>query len=183
MKIAIVLLAVLPSLVAAKGWKAGFAAADISPTEPIYLNGYGNRTHPSTGVKQRLWAKALAMEDEKGKRVVIVTTDLLGLPGQVSDVIAAQVAKQYNLTRAQLMLNSSHTHGAPMVEGNLGTMFDLSAAERLAIHNYTEKLKSQIVNAVGGALGDLKPARISLGHGKAAFAVNRRVEGRGGYAI
>ena len=178
MKIALFLLAT--ALVNAKSWNAGLGSADISPTEPIYLNGYGNRTHPSTGVKQKLWAKALALEDEKGNRVVIVTTDLLGLPGSVSDVIAARLAKQYGMKRSQLLLNSSHTHGAPMVEGNLATMFMLNTTERLAIHNYTERLKDQIVAAVQQAVADLKPAQLATGHGKASFAVNRRVAAANG---
>ena len=184
MKIAILMLAAFAPLVDAKTWKAGLASVDISPTEPIYLNGYGNRTHPSTGVKQRLWAKALALEDEKGKRVVIVTTDLLGMPGAVSDVIASRLARQSGLRREQLMINSSHTHAAPMIEGNLATMFDLNAAERLAIHNYTEKLKDQMVDVVTKAIAELKPAHIALGHGKAGFAINRRVLAKtGAYAI
>ena len=178
MKIALFLLAT--ALVNAKSWNAGLGSADISPTEPIYLNGYGNRTHPSTGVKQKLWAKAVALEDEKGNRVVIVTTDLLGLPGSVSDVIAARLAKQYGMKRSQLLLNSSHTHGAPMVEGNLATMFMLNTTERLAIHNYTERLKDQIVAAVQQAVADLKPAQLATGHGKASFAVNRRVAAANG---
>ena len=183
MKFALLLLLLLPTLASAKSWKAGLASVDISPTEPIYLNGYGNRTHPSTGVKQQLWAKAIALEDSKGQRVVIVTTDLLGIPGAVSDVIAARVAKQHGLKRSQLLLNSSHTHAAPMVEGNLGTMFALTPAERLAIHNYTERLKDQIVNAVDRALADLKPAHLAMGHGKATFAINRRVLSKDGTYI
>ncbi len=180
MKIAILMLAAAAQGVDAKSWKAGMAAVDISPTEPIYLNGYGARSHPSTGVKQRLWAKALALEDEKGKRVVIVTTDLLGMPGGVSDVIAARLAKQSGLRREELLINSSHTHAAPMVEGNLGTMFDLNPAERLAIHSYTEKLKDQMVDVVIRAIAALKPANAALGHGKAGFAINRRVSTKTG---
>ena len=41
MNIAILLLAAFAPLVDAKSWKAGMASVDISPTEPIYLNGYG----------------------------------------------------------------------------------------------------------------------------------------------
>ena len=62
------------------GMRGGVARIDITPDGPIWLSGYGDRTHPSTGVLIRLWAKALALEDAKGGRVVIVTTDLIGLP-------------------------------------------------------------------------------------------------------
>ena len=46
----------------------------------MYLSGYATRTHASEGKIHDLWAKALAIEDRKGGRVVILSTDLVGLP-------------------------------------------------------------------------------------------------------
>ena len=63
-------------------------------------------------------------------------------------------------------------------------MFDLTSAERLVIHNYTEKLKDQMVDVATRAIAALKPAHVALGHGKAGFAINRRVRDKtGAYAI
>src|SRR5690349_4059243 len=78
----------------AADYKAGIAIAVITPTRPIYLSGYANRTHASDGVVQDLKAKALAIEDKSHARVVIVTTDLIGLPRSMTDVIAARVQKE-----------------------------------------------------------------------------------------
>ena len=180
MKIALVFLIALAMPLVGKPFRAGLAAVDISPDGPIYQNGYGNRTKPSTGVKQKIWVKAVAIEDPSGKQVVIVTSDLLGLPGSVSDVVCARVGKQYGLVRSQIILNSSHTHGAPIVDGNLHTMLDLTDAERKVIHVYTERLKDQLVEVIGRALADLKPAQLAIGHGSAGFAINRRVKAKNG---
>ena len=65
---------------AASDYKAGIGRIIITPEKPIYLSGYGEPQSPSEGVIHDLWAKALAIEDRKGARVVIVTTDLIGLP-------------------------------------------------------------------------------------------------------
>jgi neutral ceramidase len=158
----------------AADYKAGLGRIDITPAQPIYLSGYAARKKPSDGVHQKIWAKALAIEDAKGNRAVIVTTDLIGLPRPVSDRIGAEVEKRYRLRRSQLLLNSSHTHSGPVVHGNLTSMFDLSPAEKRTITDYTQTLALQIADAVGAALGDLQPARLDIGHGTGSFAINRR---------
>ena len=93
--------------------RAGVARVDITPDGPIWLTGYADRTHPSTGVLLPLWAKALAIQDAKGGRVVIVTTDLIGLPRAITDAVAARIAKEYSLERSRVLFNSSHTHTGP----------------------------------------------------------------------
>src|SRR5436190_2901441 len=57
-------------------YKAGIATQTITPSEPIYMSGYANRNHPSDGTVHDLKAKALAIEDKSGGKIVIVTTDL-----------------------------------------------------------------------------------------------------------
>src|SRR5438046_9172986 len=109
----IVALFLLGTILAAADYKAGVARLIITPEKPIYLSGYADRKHASEGVVHDLWAKALAIEDAKHGRVVIVTTDLIGLPRSVSDIVAARVQKEYGLDRAHLVLNSSHTHTGP----------------------------------------------------------------------
>ncbi|MCP5113360.1 MAG: hypothetical protein GY953_21210, partial [bacterium] len=84
------LLALSSTLVAAD-YRAGVARTDITPMGPIWLSGYAGRSKPSEGVQQSLWAKALAIEDGSGGRLVIVTTDLIGLPRAMSDEVAARV--------------------------------------------------------------------------------------------
>src|ERR1044071_2058294 len=99
-------------------FKAGIATQVITPTQPIYLSGYANRTHASDGVVHDLKAKALAIEDKAHGRLVIVTTDLIGLPRTITDVVAARVQKQHGLERSRLIINSSHTHTGPLIAHN-----------------------------------------------------------------
>ncbi len=158
----------------AAGMRAGVARMDITPEGPIWLSGYGNRTHPSTGVLTPLWAKALAIEDAKGGRVVIVTTDLVGLPRAITDPVAARIEKEYGLERSRVLFNSSHTHTGPLVRSNLTTMFDLGPEDKDRVQVYGNRLTEALFHVVGGALGDLAPAELAYGAGEVGFTMNRR---------
>ena len=158
----------------AADYKAGLARLIITPEQPMYLSGYATRTHASEGKVHDLWAKALAIEDSKGGRVVIVSTDLVGLPRAITDVVAARVLKDFGLDRARLVINSSHTHTGPLIRGNLANMFALGAEEQSRVDRYSRRLTDQLIAVIGAALGDLAPANLSFGNGSAGFAINRR---------
>ena len=115
----LVILLSLCATTAAADFQAGVARIRITPQNSIWMSGYASRDHPSEGVLQDLWAKALALEDSRGNRLVIVTVDVIGLPRSISDLVAARVQKQHGLERARLLLNFSHTHTGPLIWRNL----------------------------------------------------------------
>jgi hypothetical protein len=61
-------------------WKAGLARANITPRQRMWLAGYGGRDHPAEAKLHDLWIKELALEDARGHRVVLLTSDLCGMP-------------------------------------------------------------------------------------------------------
>src|SRR4051812_38408445 len=166
------LLLLLPFVATAADYKAGVARLVITPEQPMYLSGYANRTHASEGKVEDLWAKALAIEDRKGGRVVILCTDLIGLPRGITDVVAARLAKQYGLDRARLVINSSHTHTGPLIRGNLSLLFELDAARQARVDEYATALIEKLVAVSAAAISDLSPANLSFGNGNAGFAAN-----------
>jgi hypothetical protein len=160
-------------------FQVGVGRIKITPEKPIYLSGYASRKKPSEGVKLDIWAKAMAFSDKKNGKVVIVTTDLIGMSRSISERVGAEVEKKYGLRRAQLMINSSHTHSGPTVRDNLETMFDLTPEQKQAIGEYGNGLVEKLVSVVGAALGDLRPAEVTVGHGTGTFAMNRRLNVNG----
>ncbi|RCR70983.1 neutral/alkaline non-lysosomal ceramidase N-terminal domain-containing protein [Larkinella punicea] len=158
----------------AQGWKAGVARTVITPKESQWMAGYAARTRPAEGKLHDLWAKALALEDEKGNRVVLVTTDLLGFPKKLSDQIRERLNRQFNLSKAQILLNSSHTHSGPVLAHALYDIYPLDSVELAKIDRYTRQLEDQIVTLVGQALKDLEPAELFAQNGVTRFQVNRR---------
>jgi len=158
----------------AADFQAGVARVKITPPTPFWMSGYAARTHPSEGVVQDLWAKALALRDTEGQQVVFVTTDLTGLPRAISDEVAARVQAQFRVERPQLVLSASHTHCGPALRKNLAVLYDFSDEDRRRVDAYGTELVDHLVEVVGAALKDLAPGRLSLGHGAVGFAVNRR---------
>ena len=155
-------------------WKAGAAKVKITPDQFMWMSGYVTRTTPADGTLIDLWAKALVLEDPGGKRVVLVTMDLVGIPRDLSQAVCADLAKQYSLPREAVMLSVSHTHTGPVVGDNLRAMYDLDDEQQKRIDEYAQQLHKNLVAVVGKALDDLVPARVEWGGGRATFAVNRR---------
>jgi len=158
----------------AKGWKAGVARVVITPQEPIWMAGYGSRDHVSEGTLVDLWAKALALQDANGKKVLLITTDVLGYPKGVSDRIRDQIAVKYGLTRSQIILSSSHTHSGPVLTDALFDIYPLDEKQLEAVKKYTNSFEKKIVALAGDAISSLAPAQIYSMNGVTRFQVNRR---------
>jgi len=170
----LLLLPVASIAVAASEFKAGTARDRITPPLPFWLTGYASRTNPAATVNTELWAKALALEDRQGHRLVIVTSDLIGLPREVSEAVADYALQKHRLPRSAILLNSSHTHSGPVVWPNLRIMFGFDAAETRHAEAYARSLILSLITIVDAALTDLGPANLEVGHGTAGFAINRR---------
>ena len=170
----IILLLCLALPLSAASWKAGTAKADITPKKPIWMAGYGGRTKPSEGTLHPLWAKALALEDAKGNRAVIISTDTLGMTASIYANLKARLAKEYKLQPEQIMLNASHTHTGPVLRGGLYDIYPLNAAHIKRIEEYSARLENEIVRITGEALKNLEPVTLKHGIGITRFGVNRR---------
>lgn len=155
-------------------YKAGVATAVITPEKLMWMAGYGARNKPAEGKLLDLHAKAICLEDQKGKRLVLVTTDLIGLPRSLSVEVASEVEKKYGIKREELMLTASHTHCGPVLRENLEDMYPLSPEESDKVATYTKKLKRDLIDLVGAAIKNLEPVTLKYTTGKAAFAMNRR---------
>ncbi len=157
-----------------KGWKAGLAKAVITPQEPMWLAGYAARDHESEGTLTDIWVKVLAFQDARGKKSVLVTSDLLGFPKQMSDNIRNQISAKYGLTRSQIILSCSHTHTGPVLDGALFDIYPIDARQKEVIRKYTFNLQKKIVDLTGEALRNIAPAMLYSQNGVTRFQVNRR---------
>jgi len=155
-------------------WKAGVARVKITPDEPIWMAGYASRDKPSEGVRQDLFAKALAVQDEAGKPAVLVTLDIVGIEREMAAEIAGRCLKQYGITRDRLLFNISHTHSGPVAGLSLMPIYKLTPEQRDVVRRYTEGLINKVVGVVGDSLQNLAPAKLEFKQGLAGIAVNRR---------
>src|SRR5204863_390298 len=94
-------------------YKVGVAGVDITPDHPIRLNGFGSRRAESEGTYQKIFAKALAIEDQNGQVAVLITVDVLGIPADIFDEVARRLAKA-GVKKDRLAILATHTHTGPM---------------------------------------------------------------------
>jgi Neutral/alkaline non-lysosomal ceramidase, N-terminal len=176
-------LLLLPFLAGGASWKAGVAVRNVTPTESMWMAGYGFRNHPSEGKDTELFVKALAVEDPEGGRLVLVASDLIGIPRPLSEDVAAELRKKTGLPRERLMVTCSHTHSGPVLSNNLEDMYPMSETERAKIAPYTKKVRDAMLDVVVEALDHLSPAELSIGRTSTSFAMNRRKNTDKGYII
>ena len=151
-------------------WKAGVAKVDTSPGSPVRMAGYASRTKPSEGISHPLFAKALALSDGEGHKVVLVTCDIISFRRPFTERVAARVKATHGLPREDLVLFASHTHAGPTpaeVEEPPREGFEANVA-------YTKDLEKRIVGVIDEAMGKMEPASLTYGVGRAHFALNRR---------
>ncbi len=75
------------------------------------LSGYSSRKSLSQGVHDPLSARVIAFE-QGGKRLVLVSTDLIGFYDGSGEVIRKAIAEACHLQPEELFLAAIHTHSA-----------------------------------------------------------------------
>jgi hypothetical protein len=169
-------------------WKAGVATRKLTPSGPIWMAGYANRTAPSTGVDLDVFAKALALDDGQGGRVVIVTLDLVAVPLALRTFVEQECATKFGLKPNEILLNASHTHSAPLVWPDrmvLETVFSRMAKKEDvgAVNAFEVFLRTTVVELIGESIRAPWPARLDFAQARAGFAMNRRrPEAKGGFS-
>lgn len=156
--------------------KVGIGRADITPDmqQPVWLAGYAARSAPATGTLHRIWAKALAFEENPGQCAVLVTVDVIGLTREITDVVAETVHKRHGVPRAHLVFNASHTHSGPVIWPTLSVCDAFTPQERQQTIRQNREMTERIIAAVDMAMATRAPVRLATGRGTAGFAINRR---------
>jgi hypothetical protein len=171
----LVLLAVSsPAFAQETTWKAGFGKVAITPEQPMWMSGYASRTAPAEGTETDLWAKAMVLQAPDGRKLVLVTLDLVGIDRDTSRRTCKLIQEKHKLPREVVALSVSHTHCGPVVGRNLRSMYFLDEEQAKLVGDYTDKLPGLILKAVDAAAANVEPVTLSWAVGTAAFAVNRR---------
>ncbi|MBI4626863.1 MAG: neutral/alkaline non-lysosomal ceramidase N-terminal domain-containing protein [Verrucomicrobia bacterium] len=158
----------------AREWRAGVARVKITPEKTMWMTGYGSRDHPADGTLQNLWVKALAIEDPSGRRGVLLTADLCGVTREITNQVTTELDKRHRLPRESVMVNVSHTHCSPFVEGFASGLRVFNAEDKKSFAAYRKQIEASMVQATGEALQKLAAATLGWGVDSADFAVNRR---------
>jgi neutral ceramidase len=156
------------------GWKAGTASVMITPDEPLWLAGYAGRTGPAEDKISDLFVRALALEDPAGERLVIISSELIGITRILAEPVAAAVEAATRLPRQRLLLAATHTHYAPEYRPEKQVFFEIPAALGGKLLPTARWLADSIAQAAIAAQQQLEPVRLYARMARAGFAHNRR---------
>lgn len=179
--IALLLGLLLAAQTTAEGMKIGLGRVVITPETPVWMAGYASRTEPGSNKLHDLWTKAMAIEDESGNTIVIVTADIIGFSLDMTDAVSKRIEDAYGIPRSNMLFNSSHTHCGPVVKNDgLHITYGLEGENEARAVEYTAQFSEKLYQVIDAALKDRAPGSLSWGIGEAAFAKNRRAYGTGG---
>jgi len=139
------------------GLKAGYARADITPSQPVWMGGYELRNAPSDGVWDKIYLRTLVLE-VNGTRVAFIVADLgtVGNPDPERKLIAQETGIPYE----NIFIGATHDHSAP------------SSGTRNA--EWTKMYEAAFVPMVKEAIANLRPVNVATGQGSSRIAMNRR---------
>jgi neutral ceramidase len=143
----------------------------------IPLSGYGGRKGAgATGIHDSLFVKAVALQT-LDKIVVLVGSDLLIMPPDVSKLADELLEKATGLTRENIFYSATHTHSSvgAWSEGTIGELFGGAYNPNAALW-----LGQQVSEAIIEAVGDLRPGKIGFGNFHASDFVRNRLVGEHG---
>ncbi|QDU64018.1 Neutral/alkaline non-lysosomal ceramidase [Planctomycetes bacterium Pan216] len=150
---------------AAKVFKAGAVAQDITPTKfPVDVNGgMSNRT--ATAAHDRMHARCLVLDDGTTKLAFAVCDSCL-MPRFIMDQAKKIASKETGIPTSHILISATHTHSAPAVTAAFQTDPD---------ENYVKEVPAMIAAGIINANKRLAPAQVGWGVGEDPTQVfNRR---------
>lgn len=99
--------------------EAGFGRADITPRVGVELCGFGPFRHRySTAVRDRLWARAMAVR-QGDETVIVIACDLIGVTGALTAEVRRRISEATGVDGSAVMISCTHTHSGPAVRRGL----------------------------------------------------------------
>ena len=137
----------------------GLAHCEIVPPFSTTMRGYSARKDRFDGVNDPLTFTAIVLEVGE-RRALLGAADLCGLPDDESiPGLLARLGEAVGCPPDNVMLNSSHTHGGPLV------------AER-----YRDWLYERILETVHKAADNMSEGTLWYAEGKTRLPMNRRLD-------
>lgn len=168
-------------------WHIGLARRDITAWEPEQLIfGWGDDDGRARGVRERLFARALVIQDGRGGAIATACLDLCFISSLLREAILDRLASRWpevDLPRQAVMLTATHTHSGPagLSDSPLYEMMNFGFSPGVFEH-----VVAQTAAALAAAWQTTFPGRVRLGRAEASpdapIAINRSMKAHNGNA-
>jgi len=130
--------------------QAGFGRADITPQEPVPMNGYSSSAERiSTGTDGLLYAIAVAVTDSQGNTAILMSVDNAALNLYTCGEVRLWAKKTYDIPLENILISSIHQHSCPDPYSSI-----------LSSGRYEKLLLQGMKDAITAALEDRAPAEL-----------------------
>ena len=137
---------------------AGAAKVEITPPVGTPLAGYAKRRgKPSTGIRDPLYVRTLALSDGEDT-LLLISADLLVFPQPLAERILQKISKENGIPRQGIILSTTHTHSGA---GSIATGFLHEQVFGRYDSKVEEGILSRILWSVRQALENRKPVQWS----------------------
>lgn len=130
-----------------QGFNVGYGRVDISPEEGVLLGGYSNTDRFSEGVMDYLFTTCIALTDDTGNTVLLITCDAIRADG--AEQIRKAVSEATGVPFDSVIYSTTHSHSAPETSGT-GSGF-------------VTVIMEGTVRAAQEAMADRSPATTTIG--------------------
>lgn len=158
----------------------------ITPDKPVFMHGFGARTHKSEGVHDELYAKVVLFGTER--LLLVVALDVLGGDHSFETALKGKLYHRFQFPPEDILLNFSHTHASVYLTGRDPELrrsgysinqddwplrideIDYSEDER-----YYAFIEKAIVEMVEECIDNLMEGTLSVASDSANLAISRRL--------
>ena len=92
----------------------GFGYGDITPTESVPLQGYGNHaSRMSTGILSYLYALSLVVRDAQGNTAVVISVDSAAIGDALCQQLRDNIERKTGIPAENILISSIHQHSTP----------------------------------------------------------------------
>lgn len=132
------------------GLQVGYGRQNITPSESVPLNGYGNNEQrKSENILDLLYVTCIAFREGE-ETVLLITHDLLNTEPNMVPQAFDLISQITGVDKDRIMLCSTHTHSAP----------DVTLTKMPEIANYMDMYWKALVSAAEESIADLQPAKL-----------------------
>src|SRR5581483_8936081 len=146
--------------------RAAAGKADITPTRPAYIAGYG-ANRKSVGAHDPLMARCLVLEEGQ-TRIAFVSCDLIGVPRYQAEKIRAMVK---SIKPEHLYIAATHTHSGPDTLGQWGPDLQTSGVDQ----EWMAGFRAKVARLVDATAARLQPAVLKFASTKQVPRISKNI--------